>query len=281
MSHFSQIKTQLKCKESLVSALNTLGHDVEHDVELEVRGGHAEGHPKFNACVAIASDIGFSWCDRNEHYRLIAEEDTWDFEGGWETDFDDDDYNFSVGVLSGAADDVLPTIFEGRVHRDEGRPVTLGELLMGLQEAGRLAEEQRTRERIAKERRDALSTARERFKGSLHVEDLEGDLERTWYALRNRADSHKKSVGLQDVSEELMSMALESGVEQGEAKAEAQVTALVSALFLTNRGYTELSQEPGRNGKVTLVPLWDGEESFSELTAKLHPGEVKGVRSYE
>ena len=42
-----------------------------------------------------------------------------------------------------------------------------------------------------------------------------------------------------------------------------------------------MSQEPGRNGKVTLVPLWDGEESFSELTAKLHPGEVKGVRSDE
>ena len=219
--------------------------------------------------------------EKQERAFDFDQEDTWDFEGGWETDFDDDDYNFSVGVLSGAADEVLPTIFEGRVHRDEGRPVTLGELLMGLQDAGRLAEEQRTRERIAKERRDALSTARERFKGSLHVEDLEGDLERTWNALRNRAISEHKPVGLQDVSEELMSMALDSGIEHGEAKAEAQVTALVSALFLTNRGYTELSQEPGRNGKVTLVPLWNGEESFSELTAKLHPGEVKGVRSYE
>lgn len=219
--------------------------------------------------------------EKQERAFDFDEEDTWDYEGGWETDFDDDDYNFSVGVLSGAADGVLPTIFEGRVHRDEGRPVTLGELLMGLQEAGRLAEEQRTRERIAKERRDALSTARERFKGSLHVEDLEGDLERTWHALRNRAISEHKPVGLHDVSEELMSMALDSGVEHGEAKAEAQVTALVSALFLTNRGYTELSQEPGRNGKVTLVPLWDTEESFSELTARLHPGEVKGVRSYE
>ena len=230
---------------------------------------------------AILRNQASTLIEKQERAFDFDEEDTWDFEGGWETDFDDDDYNFSVGVLSGAADDVLPTIFEGRVHRDEGRPVTLGELLMGLQEAGRLAEEQRTRERIAKERRDALSTARERFKGSLHVEDLEGDLERTWYALRIRSDSEKKSVGLQDVSEELMSMALDSGVEQGEAKAEAQVTALVSALFLTNRGYTELSQEPGRNGKVTLVPLWDGEESFSELTAKLHPGEVKGVISDE
>ena len=83
--------------------------------------------------------------EKQERAFDFDEEDTWDFEGGWETDFDDDDYNFSVGVLSGAADDVLPTIFEGRVHRDEGRPVTLGELLMGLQEAGRLAEEQRTR----------------------------------------------------------------------------------------------------------------------------------------
>ena len=61
-----------------MSALNTLGHDVEHNVELEVRGGHADGHPKFTDCVAIAPDIGFSWGDMNKHYRLIAEEDTWD-----------------------------------------------------------------------------------------------------------------------------------------------------------------------------------------------------------
>ena len=148
---------------------------------------------------------------------------------------------------------------------------------MGLQEAGRLAEEQRIRERIAQERREALSTARERFKGSLHVEDLEGDLERTWYALRSRTMSKKESVGLHEVSEELMGMALDSGVEVGEARAEAQVTALVSALFLTNRGYTELSQESGRNGKVSLVPLWDGNESFTELTSKLHPDEIKDV----
>ena len=41
-----------------------------------------------------------------------------------------------------------------------------------------------------------------------------------------------------------------------EARSEAQVTALVSALSLTNRGYTEISQEPGRNGKVSIAPLW-------------------------
>ena len=223
---------------------------------------------------AILRNQASSLIERQERALDFEEDDTWDFEGGWETEFDDEDYNFSVGVLSGAADDVLPSIFEGRVHREEGRPVTLGELLMGLQEAGRLAEEQRTRERIAQERREALSTARERFSGSLHIEDLEGDLERTWNALRSRSKGQKEAVSLNEVSEHLMGLAVDSGVGSDEARSEAQVTALVSALFLTNRGYTEISQEPGRNGKVSIAPLWEGEDSFAELTAKLHPGEV-------
>ena len=223
---------------------------------------------------AILRNQASSLIERQERALDFEEDDTWDFEGGWETEFDDEDYNFSVGVLSGAADDVLPSIFEGRVHREEGRPVTLGELLMGLQEAGRLAEEQRTRERIAEERREALSTARERFSGSLHIEDLEGDLERTWNALRSRSEGQKEAVSLNEVSEHLMGLAVDSGVGSDEARSEAQVTALVSALFLTNRGYTEISQEPGRNGKVSIAPLWEGEDSFAELTAKLHPGEV-------
>ena len=223
---------------------------------------------------AILRNQASSLIERQERALDFEEDDTWDFEGGWETEFDDEDYNFSVGVLSGAADDVLPSIFEGRVHREEGRPVTLGELLMGLQEAGRLAEEQRTRERIAQERREALSTARERFSGSLHIEDLEGDLERTWNALRTRSEGQKEAVSLNEVSEHLMGLAVDSGVGPDEARSEAQVTALVSALFLTNRGYTEISQEPGRNGKVSIAPLWEGEDSFAELTAKLHPGEV-------
>ena len=223
---------------------------------------------------AILRNQASSLIERQERALDFEEDDTWDFEGGWETEFDDEDYNFSVGVLSGAADDVLPSIFEGRVHREEGRPVTLGELLMGLQEAGRLAEEQRTRERIAQERREALSTARERFSGSLHIEDLEGDLERTWNALRSRSEGQKEAVSLNEVSEHLMGLAVDSGVGSDEARSEAQVTALVSALFLTNRGYTEISQEPGRNGKVSIASLWEGEDSFAELTAKLHPGEV-------
>ena len=141
--------------------------------------------------------VRMAWCilrgqastlmERQERAFDYEEEEIWDFDGGWEADFDDADYNFSVGVLTGAADEVLPQMFEGRIHRDESRPVTLGELLMGLQAAGRLAEEQRLREQIAKERREAHTRARERFSGSLHIEDLEGDLRRTWEALRTRS----------------------------------------------------------------------------------------------
>jgi len=225
--------------------------------------------------------VRMAWCilrgqastllERQEHAFDFEEEEVWDFDGGWESEFDDADYNFSLGVLSGAADEALPQMFEGRIHRDESRPVTLGELLMGLQDAGRLAAEQRLREEIAKERREANTRARERFSGSLHIEDLEGDLQRTWESLKTRSRGAGKPIGLGDLIEDISSKSVESGMPKEEAEAEAQVTALVSALFLTNRGYVDLKQENGRNGKITLKDLWTEDEDFSTLSHKLHP----------
>ena len=199
----------------------------------------------------------------------LEEEADWDFEGGWEAEFDDADYNFSVGVMTGAADDALPSMFEGRIHGKEGRPVTLGELLMGLKDASRIAEEQRTRERIAKERREAHHRERARFSGSLHVEDLEGDLKRTWEALKSRSQS-TQGVGLREVADELNRNSLPGENEQ-ESKTESQVTAFVSTLFLTNRGYISLDQEGGYNGRIVLGDLWEGSRDYDELTERLHP----------
>lgn len=225
--------------------------------------------------------VRMAWCilrgqastllERQERAFDFEEEDVWEFDGGWESEFDDADYNFSVGVLTGAADEALPQMFEGRIHRDESRPVTLGELLLGLQDAGRLAAEQRLREEIAKERREANARARERFSGSLHVEDLEGDLQRTWESLKVRSKGAGKPIVLQDLVHDISSKSMESGIDKEEAEAEAQVTALVSALFLTNRGYVDLKQEKGRNGKITLKDLWTKEDDFSLLSEKLHP----------
>ena len=210
-----------------------------------------------------------SLIERQERAMDFEEEVDWDFDGGWEAEFDDADYNFSVGVMSGAADDALPSMFEGRIHGKEGRPVTLGELLMGLKDASRIAEEQRTRERIAKERREAHDRERERFSGSLHVEDLEGDLKRTWEALKSRAQS-TQGVGLREVADELNRNSL-PGHNEEEAKTESQVTAFVSTLFLTNRGYISLDQEGGYNGRIVLGDLWESSRDYDELTERLHP----------
>lgn len=211
-----------------------------------------------------------SLIERQERAMDLEEELDWDFEGGWEADFDDAEYNFSLGVMSGAADDALPSIFEGRIHRDEGRPVTLGELLMGLQDASRIAEEQRTRERIAKERREAHDKARARFSGSLHVEDLEGDLRRTWEALKTRT-VESGSIALSDIADEMNRKSISQGLSEEEAMTESQVTAFVSTLFLTNRGYISLGQESGYNGQIVLQDLWGGSEDYDELTQRLHP----------
>lgn len=210
-----------------------------------------------------------SLIERQERAMDPEEETEWEFEAGWEAEFDDADYNFSVGIMTGAADESLPSMFEGRIHRDEGRPVTLGELLLGLKDASRIAEEQRTREKIAKERREAHDRERARFSGSLHVEDLEGDLKRTWEALKSRS-MKSESVGLGDVAEELIRNS-KPGMGAVEAKTESQVTAFVSSLFLTNRGYISLDQEEGYNGRILLGDLWGGSNDYDELTEKLHP----------
>ncbi len=210
-----------------------------------------------------------SLIERQERSMDFEEEVEWDFDGGWEAEFDDADYNFSVGVMTGAADEALPSMFEGRIHGKEGRPVTLGELLLGLKDASRIAEEQRTRERIAKERREAHDRERARFSGSLHVEDLEGDLKRTWEALKSRAQSSQE-VGLREVADELNSMSPPASNEQ-DSKTESQVTAFVSTLFLTNRGYISLDQEGGYNGRIVLGDLWGESGDYDELTERLHP----------
>jgi chromatin segregation and condensation protein Rec8/ScpA/Scc1 (kleisin family) len=211
--------------------------------------------------------------ERQEQSLIEDEvEEIWDVDDSWETEFSDEEYNFSVGVLTGAASDVLPGMFEGRIHREEGRPVTLGELLMGLQDAGRLSEEQKMREQIAKERREANEKARARFGGSLHVENLEDDLKRTWDALRSRTLKDKESTDLSDIIEVLKKNSIESGLSSEEAESEAQVTALVSSLFLTHRGYAEVSQN--LDGKISLKNLHMQDNNFSVLTNRLNPKSI-------
>ena len=210
--------------------------------------------------------------ERQDHAWDEVEDEFLDFDvDGWESEFTEDDYNFSVGVMTGAADNVLPSMFEGRIHRKASRPVTLGELLMGLQSAKQISEDLKLREQIAKERREAHAKARARFSGSLHVEDLEGDLRRTWDALRERSDEGDMAVDLKEIAGHLRDRSVEGGLEFDEADAEAQVTALVSALFLTHRGYADLTQKSGRNGLISIKDLHPDYNDFDVLTEKINP----------
>ena len=205
-----------------------------------------------------------AWEDQNE--------DLFDFDvGGWETEFTEDDYNFSVGVLTGAADEVLPSMFEGRIHREESRPVTLGELLMGLQSAKQISEEQRLREQIAKERREANDRARARFSGSLHIENLEDEIRRTWDALRLRQAKTDQPVNLKSIVEHLRDRSVEDGFDMEEAESDAQVTALVSSLFLTHRGYADLTQDGGPDAAIKLANLHPEDSDFDALTERINP----------
>ena len=205
-----------------------------------------------------------AWEDQNE--------DLFDFDvGGWETEFTEDDYNFSVGVLTGAADEVLPSMFEGRIHREESRPVTLGELLMGLQSAKQISEEQRLREQIAKERREANDRARARFSGSLHIENLEDEIRRTWDALRLRQAKTDQPVNLKSIVEHLRDRSVEDGFDIEEAESDAQVTALVSSLFLTHRGYADLTQDGGPDAAIKLANLHPEDSDFDALTERINP----------
>ena len=62
---------------------------------------------------------------------------------------------------------------------------------------------------------------------------------------------------------------VKSGISQEEAESEAQVTALVSSLFLTHRGYAEVSQD--NEGNISLKNLHLDDDNFSTLTNRINP----------
>ena len=148
---------------------------------------------------------------------------------------------------------------------------------MGLKAASRISEEQNLRLKIAEKRRASLEMARERFSGSLHVEDLEGDIRRTWEAMRMRANPEDRACTLSAISEELADRSMESGTIREEANAEAQVAAMVATLFLVNRGYASIEQKDAIDGSVILTDLHPDESNFEELSLRLHPPpEIEG-----
>ena len=204
-----------------------------------------------------------------DRVQNMDQEDDWEDEidFGWESDYDDQDYLFTTSILEGDVEQLLPSLFDERIRRDEGRPVTLGELLSAFKDAAEDAEELKIREenRIAHQAElgDYLSNVGSR----MHNEDLEGDIYRCWAALRNACQkSGSSKVKVIQVMAELNDILLvENGhVEQGYEE-ESKVASFIASLFLTHRGFALISQDEVPYGDIMLEDLWPGIMEFEEI----------------
>ena len=208
--------------------------------------------------------------ERAERADEEWDDDPWAMEG-WQTEFEDEEYNFSVGIITGQTTASLPDLLDGRVKREEGRPVTLAELLMSLQGAHQDVEERRIREESRKKHAAEVSDWMSNVTTRMHKEDLEDDIRRCWEAIR-AASPEGAPVTLEQVSTKLSEHSAAEGWTLKEAEVEGQVAGFVSALFLTHRGYTDLWQMEYPNGEIFLQDKWPKAENFATVSAEIGIG---------
>jgi len=207
--------------------------------------------------------------DLFDRVQRTDEEDEWDegFDFGWESEYDDEDFIFTNSILQGDADEILPSLFGERVRRDEGRPVTLGELLSAFKDAADDAEGLRLREENRIAHQAELKDYLENIGGRMHNEDLEGDIGQCWSALRRSCIeniSHKVPVA--DVKAHLRTILQELFGEVPEGyQDEAKVTSFIAGLFLTHRGFASISQDVVPDGEIFLEDLWPELDDFQQV----------------
>ena len=204
-----------------------------------------------------------------DRIQLQDEEEAWeeDLGFGWESDYDDEAYFFTQSILEGEADEVLPTLFDGRVRRDEGRPVTLGELLSAFKDAADDAEALQQRELNRIEHQRELKEYLADVGGRMHNEDLEGDIERCWRALKTTCEeAGSSSVRLVDVMVRLKPILTSTfGDQLHDPDSEAFVASFIAGLFLTHRRMASISQEGEALDAIMIEDLWPDLDSFQEV----------------
>ncbi len=207
--------------------------------------------------------------DLFDRVQRTDEEEEWDegFDFGWESEYDDEAFLFTNSILQGDADDILPTLFGERVRREEGRPVTLGELLSAFKDAADDAEGLRLREENRIAHQAELKDYLENIGGRMHNEDLEGDIGRCWSALRRSClESNSNKVPVDNVKAHLRVILEEifGAVPEG-YQDEAKVTSFIAGLFLTHRGFASISQDVAPDGDIFLEDLWPDLDDFQQV----------------
>ena len=194
---------------------------------------------------------------------------------GWEVEVDDDAFAFTTTVLRGSADDVLPTLFNGGLRRPEGRPTTLAELLAAFKDAADEAEGLRLREQTRAAAENELRAHLDDVGGRMHDEDLEGDIERCWTALRQTVQAQgTPSVPISRVVERLEAVDPEAAASLG-GRSEANVAAFIAGLFLVHRRLVDVVQLEVPEGEVLLEDLWPQFETYAEVRAHIEALEAE------
>ncbi len=204
-----------------------------------------------------------------DRVQNMDQEDDWEDEidFGWESDYDDQDYLFTTSILEGDVEQLLPSLFDERIRRDEGRPVTLGELLSAFKDAAEDAEELKIREENRIAHQAELGDYLNNVGSRMHNEDLEGDIYRCWSALRKACQkSGSSKVKVVQVMIELNGILVaENGhIEQGYEE-ESKVASFIASLFLTHRGFALISQDEVPYGDIMLEDLWPGVAEFNDI----------------
>ena len=196
-------------------------------------------------------------------------EDEWDldFEFGWEAEYDDQEFHFTNTVLQGGADDVLETLFDERVRRDEGRPVTLGELLSALKDAADDADALKLREKNRVAHAIEVEEMISNVGGRMHNEDLDGDIERCWKALRQTAqDLGSSNVPLKSVIKTMIPLLEATFGEVPEGYGDdARVSSFIAGLFLTHKGLASITQGNQIDDVIMIEDLWPQLATFEDV----------------
>ena len=262
--------------------MNPWSIDLEHFVQVFGERIRKEGNtidlPSCGRLIRLAWGVLRHQAE-NLYDRMLSDgEDEIDYlpVDGWEMDYDDAGFAFTTNVIAGDADSTLPGLFNERVRRDEGRPVTLGELLGSLREACVEADEFRLREanriKHAAAVKEALSTAGSK----MHDEDLEGDLRLCWNALREEVQSSGKSVRSPMSLQAIQNRVSTALAHEYAAKLEsvpddideqAWITTLVSSLHLTHIGAVEIWQEEVPDGTIHIRDMHTSLKTFEAVMA--------------
>jgi chromatin segregation and condensation protein Rec8/ScpA/Scc1 (kleisin family) len=222
----------------------------------------------------------FTLIERHERWEEEMLDDDWTMDIGWESELDDDEYSFSVNVLTGQARDALPNLFEGRIRRTtESRPITLTEMLFSLKGAHEDARERQLREQSRVRHQAEVAEAMANVSSRIHTENLEDDIRKCWSAMRD-IGRNGAPVELAAIREHLRALAIEEGANDDEAAIEGEISGFVASLFLTHRGFAEIWQMgKSSEGRIFIKDRWPATSSYEEATIQI--AEERGISLVE